>query len=140
MKINDRMVQWLKNLKLLQIDYKNLSNMSSCNFWSECECVCVQLKHHCLFFSLFILWLFQWLFFSLKSEIGVIFNVVFFVWLFLMYVLLKVFYATYLFKEQSYKLHSPTPHAPIPHFANKKKNKEACFALKLFWINTQKQV
>lgn len=33
MKINDRMVQWLKNVKLLQIEYENLSNLSSCNFW-----------------------------------------------------------------------------------------------------------
>lgn len=40
-----------------------------------------------------------------------------------MYILLKAFYATYLFKEQSYKLHSPTPHTPILHFANKNKQR-----------------
>lgn len=54
----------------------------------------------------------------------------------------KAFYVTHLFMEQLYKLHSPTPHTPNVFFLyfvyfQIKINKEDCFALKSFWINTQ---
>lgn len=71
MKIDDAMVQWLKNLMLLQIEYKNFSNL--CSAISEVG-VCVGA---CVFMCSVKIPLCRLLLFSLKTKIKNIFNVLY---------------------------------------------------------------